>query len=83
MHHSGNGAFAVRVGDWKLIAAHGSGGWTRVPKKKGDPPGQLYNLADDPGETKNLYRDQPDVVARLQKVLERYRAAGRSRPKAN
>ncbi len=80
VHHSGNGAFAVRAGDWKLIAGHGSGGWTRVPKKKGDPPGQLYNLAADPGETKNLYRDKPEVVARLQKVLERYRSVGRSRP---
>ena len=41
---------------------------------------QLYNLEKDPGETNNLQAAQPEVVARLRALLERYVAAGRSTP---
>jgi len=44
------------------------------------PPGQLYDLSDDFGETKNVYREHPDVVARLTSLFEQLRDAGRSRP---
>lgn len=37
------------------------------------PPVQLYDLATDPGETKNVYRDHPEVVARLTKLFEQVR----------
>jgi hypothetical protein len=40
---------------------------------------QLYNLDDDPAEQRNRWLEQPDVVARLTALLERYQAAGRSR----
>ncbi len=42
------------------------------------PPQQLYDLAADLGETKNVYREHPDVVARLNKLFEQLRDAGRS-----
>jgi arylsulfatase A-like enzyme len=42
------------------------------------PPMQLYDLAADPGETKNLYREHPDIVARLTKLFEQLRDANRS-----
>ena len=42
----------------------------------------LYNLADDPGETRNLFDDQPDIVVRLQALLDGYRERGRSCPRA-
>ena len=82
VHHSVSGVFAIRRGDWKLIVGRGSGGFTppRVIKPKpGEPIGQLYNLADDPAETKNLYQDRPEIVARLTALLERYKQTGRSR----
>jgi len=65
---SGNGAMVVRSGDWKLINQLGSGGFSkpnRIEPGPGEPAGQLYNLADDPGETNNLYSEHPDIVARL------------------
>lgn len=73
VHHSLWGAFAIRRGSWKLIAHRGSGGFT-YPRdidveKTGGPPGQLYNLKDDPSETKNVWDDHPDVVARLSSLL--------------
>lgn len=47
VHHSINGSFAIRKGDWKLILAAGSGGWsfpTPGKAEEGLPPLQLYNL---------------------------------------
>ena len=35
---------------------------------------QLYNLATDPAETKNVAADQPQVVAKLQAEAERREA---------
>ena len=69
---SGAGLMTIREGDWKLIDGLGSGGFSqpqRVQPGPGDPEGQLYNLSDDPGETKNLYAEHPAVVERLRKAL--------------
>lgn len=74
--HSFNGDFAIRVGAWKLIETPGSGGWTKVDVPKGAPPGQLYNLTDDPGETRNLYASETERVSEMRAALERVRAAG-------
>ncbi len=83
VHHSGNGLFAIRQGPWKLILGLGSGGFTapqRVRPRPGGPEGQLYNLEEDPGEQKNLWAEEPDVVKRLTALLERYQQQGYSRP---
>ena len=59
---------SIRQGNWKVIPFLGSGGFTqpsRVRPKAGEPPGQLYNLADDPGEMHNLYPAYPEIVKRL------------------
>jgi arylsulfatase A-like enzyme len=80
VHHSGDGMLALRQGDWKLIAGKGSGGWTRVKTSKSDPAGQLYNLADDPGEKNNRYDQEPETVTRMTALLHKYQTEGRSRP---
>jgi hypothetical protein len=46
--------------------------------KPGDPPGQLYNLDEDLGETNNLYTQHPEIVERMKQKLEEIKAAGRS-----
>ena len=51
-----------------------------LPDTDPDAPGQLYNLADDPGETTNLYSKRPDVVTELKALLEQSKASGRSAP---
>lgn len=83
IHHSGNGTFAIRWGDWKLIEANlGSGGFSRpgrVKPKADGPQGQLYNLADDPKETNNLWLDRPEKVKALQAELKAIRENIRSR----
>jgi len=83
VHHSVSGMFAIRDGDWKLIEELGSGGFTQprtIEPVEGGPAGQLYNLADDPYETRNLYLERPDIVERLTQSLDDYRDSGRSRP---
>lgn len=79
---SGNGTMTIRSGDWKLIAGLGSGGFSkpsRIPPIEGGPAGQLYNLAQDPGESENLYARHPDVVQRLTEQMEQIQRLGRSR----
>jgi arylsulfatase A-like enzyme len=84
--HSVNGSFAIRKGEWKLILAPGSGGWS-FPRP-GDPTAadlpkvQLYNLATDPGEKNNLEASQNEKVAELTDLLSRYIREGRSTPGA-
>jgi len=73
---SGGGLMTIRMGDWKLIDGLGSGGFSKPSRIKpgpGEPPGQLYNLANDVGETKNLYAQEPAIVKRLLKKLAEIR----------
>jgi len=79
VHHSGGGMFAIRRGPWKLIAGRGSGGWTRVKAAANDPPGQLYNLDEDPTEQHNVHAQHPEVVEQLTARLRQYQQQGRSR----
>ena len=78
IHHSLHGTFAIRQGAWKLILDRSSGGFTRYQPPKDAPAGQLYNLADDPGEQHNLYGERPEIVKRLSELLEKYQQQGRS-----
>ena len=73
---SSGGLPAVRSGSWKYIPAPGSGGWG----KGGDQsqPVQLYNLADDLGETKNLAAAMPEKIAEMKALLEKLITDGRS-----
>ena len=56
---------AVRHGDWKLQIAMGRN--TGDGAKKFEP--QLYNLRTDIGETTNVAAAHPDIVARLQTLI--------------
>ena len=66
-----NGVPGLRQGAWKLILAADAQAKTDV---------QLYNLADDIGETKNLAAEQPARVAEMKALLERLITDGRSTP---
>ena len=80
VHHSVRGEFAIRQGNWKLIFCKGSGGWTLSEENAPQAAlWQLYNLANDIGEHNNLYSETPDVVQRLDDLLEKYKKEGKSR----
>ena len=84
VHHSINGSFAIRKGNWKLILCPGSGGWSDPrpgsPGIEQLPPFQLYNLQEDVGETENLYARHPEKTEELSDLLEKYITEGRSTP---
>jgi arylsulfatase A-like enzyme len=83
VHHSNQGMFSIRQGNWKLELGLGSGGFSapaRVEPTPGGPQGQLYDLVTDPEETTNVYGQHPEVVSRLSALLERYQNERRSRP---
>jgi arylsulfatase A-like enzyme len=81
VHHSTDGTFAIRQGEWKLALGLGSHGFSdprTINPKIGAAAGQLYNLKDDPGEQNNLWLRKPEIVARLTALLEKYQREGRS-----
>jgi arylsulfatase A-like enzyme len=86
----GQRTLSIRRGNWKYLDHTGSGGNRYqnnpglkpfdLPDAAPDAPGQLYNLATDPGETMNLYVQQPEIVTELKALLEQSKSSGRSRP---
>jgi arylsulfatase A len=84
VHHSQDGRFAIRKGDWKLILWPGSGGRTYPTKKEKFfedlPKFQLYNLKNDPSEKYNLVINYPEKVKELKELLTKYIELGRSTP---
>lgn len=64
--HGYGGQQAVRVGDWKLLRRQLLG----TAKKPAAPTLELYNLGADPAEQDNVAAAHPDVVARLQKIMD-------------
>ncbi len=84
--HSINGSFAIRDGNWKLCLCAGSGGWSDPkpgsPAENGLPTDQLFDLAADRAETKNVAAENAEIVKRLSGLLDKYIADGRSTPGA-
>ena len=79
MHHSSDGMFSIRQGDWKLELGLGSGGFSApltIEPKPGGPKGQLYNIGKDPTEADNVWMQHPEVVSRLTALLDRYKSQG-------
>jgi arylsulfatase A-like enzyme len=73
----GKGRIQLRFGEVGMINSD----YTTDGNLKPDaPPLQLYDLAADLGETKNVYLDHPDIVARLKKLYKELVKNGRSRP---
>ena len=58
-------AQAVRTGDWKAV------------RIKAGAPLELYNLRNDPGETKNVAEGNPAVIARIENYLKTARTEPR------
>jgi arylsulfatase A len=86
---AGARTLAIRRGHWKYLDHQGSGGNSyergelmafAQPDTAPEAPAQLYNLETDPGESTNLYFEEPEVVKELQTLLEQTKANGRSRP---
>lgn len=82
--------YAIRQGDWVFINSH-TGASQSEPKgylnhfglktyPKGTP-GLLFNLKNDPRQSKNIYQEHPAQVSAMQTLLKRYLDGERCAPK--
>lgn len=84
-----HGVYAIRVGDWKLIERENpppikprnknAEAKLDAAKKKDPTRDELFDLAKDPSETKDVRADNPEVVAKLRKLLADARDRGQTR----
>ena len=61
-----SGKQAVRIGDWKGIRLQ--------IKNNFSSPIELYNLASDIGETKNVAKEHPEIVKRIAEIMQKEHA---------
>ena len=91
IHHSINGSFALRNGNWKLAFCPGSGGWSaprpmkaqkaEEKKESGElQSAQLFDLKADPSEQHNVASQHPELVKKMTAVILRQISAGRTTP---
>ncbi len=81
--HSNIGDYAIRQGDWKLLLfqeAKDKTGVKTEDMKESENLGsvELYNMKDDPAESKNLADKNPEIVKQMQALLISYIEKGRS-----
>jgi arylsulfatase len=77
----GNELQAVRSGDWKLVFPHVYRNFVGPAGADGKPNGYkqtktelaLYNLREDVSEAKDVQKEHPEIVAKLQKMADAYR----------
>ncbi|MFM8618007.1 MAG: sulfatase family protein [Opitutaceae bacterium] len=78
------GNYGYRAGNWKLVRHDSKQAYNqRIEEQLRNTPVpefQLFDLAQDIGETKDLSAAQPEILARLKSELAGIVAAGRSRP---
>lgn len=82
---------SIRRGTWKYLNHTGSGGNNyegspglkrfSIPDSAPRAPAQLFDMKNDPGETKNLYFEQPEVVKELKALLDKAKSSGRTAPR--
>jgi len=71
---------SLRKGTWKLVPTGAGGGKGKKAGKRAPSTPELYNLADDLSETKNVAAQHPDIVKEMSAKLEEIKSKGRSRP---
>jgi arylsulfatase A-like enzyme len=71
--------FSLRYGNWKYIAPQEKGTPDWLKNKRVEPglmqQSQLYDLQTDPGETKNVAAQHPELVQQLQAALKKIQSS--------
>jgi hypothetical protein len=92
VHHSAQGKFALRKGDWVFIdapsgddnGAHGEPIWLKGERgyTQHSQSGELFNLNEDIAQRNNYFAEKPELVSEMKMLLEKYKQDGRSTPGA-
>ncbi len=90
VHHGSRGWFGIRQGDWVPVdhptgASNSTGAnpeppWFRRQRlvESDGHPVELFNLRQEPPQSRNLAAREPQRVRGMQRLLERYKRDGRS-----
>jgi arylsulfatase A len=89
VHNTYKDRYAMRDGDWVLIATKTGderpvpAKWNEKHKQPADDeqPFELYNLNEDPGQRRNLAARFPERVEALQSLMNQLRDQGHSAPR--
>ena len=75
------GVVALRMGEWKYIEGKAEKPLNQEQQRyfADELTPQLYNLKQDPAESRNLIADHPDIAEHMQAVLDRVRTLGSER----
>jgi len=81
IHNTNRKTWAIRKGDWLYINDKTGSNMRKMPesfmKLRGytnfDTPGLLFNMREDEEQRENLYKEHPEKVSELKKLLEGYR----------
>lgn len=79
IHHSIQGMFAIKSGQWKYVDGQGSGGWSKDESATADRKSQLYDLSQDITESKNLIDQYPEIAKKLKSELDAQNISGFTR----
>lgn len=76
------GQTSLRLGSWKFIPAGNGPKYSKLTNTEygNDKVQQLYNLADDQGETTNIAKENQTKVNEMRSLLQKIRESGFSRP---
>jgi arylsulfatase len=68
--------FSVRNQKFRYVGARAGGGGGKGKAKKGAPAApagpELYDMEADPGQTKNVIADHPDIAAKMKAAYDQY-----------
>jgi arylsulfatase A len=79
IHHSIQGMFAIRNGQWKFVDGQGSGGWSKDESSTAELKSQLYDINADPTESKNVVEQYPEIARKLKAELDHQNKVGYTR----
>ncbi len=74
------GQQAVRLGDWKGVRQNLIPRGRKKNKTKPNLSIELYNLANDPSESKNVADQHPEIVARIETIMKNARVPSKEFP---
>jgi arylsulfatase A-like enzyme len=78
--HSTSGVYSITQGSWKWIEGiPANPKANKSDRRSEETNAQLYNLEQDPAETKDLIAEHPDIAQKLAIILKQYRDQGYSR----
>ena len=66
----GTNGLALREGNWKFIPSDKGAAQVKSMRTGNSPQPQLYDLSQDPGETKNLAKEKPEKLQELSSAFE-------------